>query len=219
MECVWSPRTSSSPLREWTTLHERRQRFMLTQVHKCLLNLAPPYRTNKFKLNSSLYTRTRVSWNIHLGQPKSEHSRSSFEYSGALHYNRLPLTSKLCHHEVVQNLPPRNNVLIMFYIFYNLYRTCMKTYRYGGCSIPIQMNYLFIFKHVICVRFTYIVNRQVYNLVICPWHIFPLYRTLAKLSPPFSARTLGIIGDWAYNRERRVFTRIYAHPRPQIEVY
>ncbi len=30
-----------------------------------------------------------------------------------------------------------------------------------------------------------------------------VYRTLAKLSPPFSARTLG---DWG------VFTRIYAHP-------
>ncbi len=30
-----------------------------------------------------------------------------------------------------------------------------------------------------------------------------------EISPPFSARTLGIIGDWAYNRERRVFTRIY----------
>ncbi len=46
-----------------------------------------------------------------------------------------------------------------------------------------------------------------------------MYRTLAKISPPFSARTLGIIGDWAYNRERRVLTRIYAHPRPQIEAY
>ncbi len=45
------------------------------------------------------------------------------------------------------------------------------------------------------------------------------YRTLAKINPPFSARTLGIIGDWAYNHERRVFTRIYAHPRPQIEAY
>ncbi len=44
------PRTSSSPLRDqlgWTTLHERRQRFMLTQVHKCLLNLAPPYLTEQ----------------------------------------------------------------------------------------------------------------------------------------------------------------------------
>ena len=80
----------------WTTLHERRQRFMLTKVHKCLLNLAPPYLTNKFKLNSLLYSGTRGSGNIHLGQPKSEHYRRRFEYSGALHYNRLPLTSKLC---------------------------------------------------------------------------------------------------------------------------
>ena len=46
-----------------------------------------------------------------------------------------------------------------------------------------------------------------------------LYRTLAKIRPPFSARSLGLLGDWAFNRERRVFIRIYAHPRPQIEVY
>ena len=46
-----------------------------------------------------------------------------------------------------------------------------------------------------------------------------LYRTLAKIRPPFSARSLGLLGDWAFNRERRFFIRIYAHPRPQIEVY
>ncbi len=32
-------------------------------------------------------------------------------------------------------------------------------------------------------------------------------------------RSLGLLGDWAFNRERRVFIRIYAHPRPQIEIY
>ena len=31
----------------------------------------------------------------------------------------------------------------------------------------------------------------------------PFIPYLAKISPPFSARTLGLIGDWAYNRERR----------------
>ncbi len=45
------------------------------------------------------------------------------------------------------------------------------------------------------------------------------YRTLAKIRPPFSARSLGLLGDWAFNRKRRVFIRTYAHPRPQIEVY
>ncbi len=135
------PRTSSSPFRHqlgWITLHERHQRFMLTQVHKCLLNLSPPYLTNKFKLNSSLYSGTRGSGNI--GQPKSEHYRSSFEYSGALHYNRLPLTSKLCSTtKSIQNLQlykhPRNTLFFYFITF--IYRTYMKTYRYGGCSIPI----------------------------------------------------------------------------------
>ena len=86
--------SSSSPLRDqlgWTTLHERRQRFMLTQVHKCL-NLAPDEQVQA-QLISVHWIRKH-----HLGQPKSEHYRRSFEYSGALHYmyNRLPLTSKLC---------------------------------------------------------------------------------------------------------------------------
>ena len=40
-----------------------------------------------------------------------------------------------------------------------------------------------------------------------------------KIRPPFSARSLDLLGDWAFNRERRVFIRIYAHLRPQIEVY
>ncbi len=157
------PRTSSSPLRDqlgWTTLHERRQRFMLTQVHKCLLNLAPPYLTNKFKLNSTLYTGTRGSGNIHLGRPKSEHYRRSFEYSGALHYNRLPLTLKLCpHHKVFQKPPwklnkhPRNTSFVgFFYFFYFFvtviilcYRTCMKTC-YGGCSISYSNSNLPIYQ-------------------------------------------------------------------------
>ena len=44
------------------------------------------------------------------------------------------------------------------------------------------------------------------------------YRTLAKIRPPFSARSLGLLGDWEFNREQRVFIRTYAHPQPQIEV-
>ncbi len=64
-----------------------------------------------------------------------------------------------------------------------------------------------------------------YNLAMASIIIIPdnnnlyLYRTLAKIRPPFSARSLGLLGDWAFNRERRVFIRIYAHSRPQIEVY
>ena len=42
------------------------------------------------------------------------------------------------------------------------------------------------------------------------------YHTLAKIRPPFFARSLG--WDWAFNRERRVFIRIYAHPRPEINL-
>ncbi len=40
-----------------------------------------------------------------------------------------------------------------------------------------------------------------------------MYCTLAKIRPPFSARSLDFLGDWAFNREWRVFIRIYAHPR------
>ena len=87
------PRTSSSTLREqlgWTTLHKRRHMFMLAQVHKCLLNQAPAYLADKFRLNSTMYSTTRGASNIHLKQPNTEHFRSTFEFQGALHYNHLP---------------------------------------------------------------------------------------------------------------------------------
>ncbi len=66
-------------------------------------------------------------------------------------------------------------------------------------------------------------NSFIHNMCTIETKIFfahsRTYRTLAKIRPPFSARSLGLLGDWAFNRERRVFIRIYTHPRPQIEVY
>lgn len=92
------PLTRSSPLRQqlnWTTLHQRCHSNMLCQVHRCTLKLAPNYLSSKFMFNSSMYTNTRGAINLHINQPKSEFYRSSFEYQGAFHYNRLPLNVRL----------------------------------------------------------------------------------------------------------------------------
>ena len=64
-----SPRTPSSSLRHqlnWSTLHQRRHNLMMKQVHRCALNLAPPYLCSKFTRNSTAYTtNTRGALNFH----------------------------------------------------------------------------------------------------------------------------------------------------------
>ena len=87
------PLTHSSPL---SSRHQRRHNInMLCQVYRCTLKLAPNYLSSKFMFNSSGYTNTRRAINLHINQPKSEFYRSSFEYQGAFHYNRLPLNVRL----------------------------------------------------------------------------------------------------------------------------
>ncbi len=124
----------------------------------------PPYLTNKFKLNSTLYTGTRGSGNIHLGRPKSEHHRRSFEYSGALHYNRLPLTFKIMpRHEVFQKPPwklnkhPKNTSFVGFCCCCN----CGVYVIYIGpawkpamvdAAFPIQIQSIYMFTTVIEVQ-------------------------------------------------------------------
>ena len=88
------PRTPSAPLRErlnWTTLHQRRHKFMLYQVHRCVTKQAPPYLAKKFKKNSTFYSHTRGAEKLHLSRPSSEYYRQSFEFQGALNYNKLPI--------------------------------------------------------------------------------------------------------------------------------
>ena len=87
-------RSPSSPLRQqlnWSSLYLRRHHLMLNQVHRCALNLAPPYLCSKFILNSITYTNTRGANNFHIKQPNTNYYRSTFEYQGAYHYNRLLL--------------------------------------------------------------------------------------------------------------------------------
>jgi len=90
------PRTNSDSLRQalsWTTLKARRHNAMLSQVHRCVKGQAPFYLSSKFTLNSSFgYNGTRGASKLHLKQPQSQHYHSSFEFQGAMAYNRLPET-------------------------------------------------------------------------------------------------------------------------------
>ena len=77
------PRPPSAPLREflgWHTLHQRRHRAMLSQVHRCILNHAPSYLCSKFQWNSTRYSSTREQINSTLAGPArnfTEHLLSS----------------------------------------------------------------------------------------------------------------------------------------------
>jgi len=88
------PRTSSNLLREtlgWTSLKNRRHVAMLGQVHRCINGKAPSYLACKFTRNSSMgYNHTRGANKLHLGQPKTCHYHSSFEFQGAKCFNELP---------------------------------------------------------------------------------------------------------------------------------
>ncbi len=58
------------------------------------------------------------------------------------------------HHQVVQNLSVNStNIIETQFFFYNIARTCMK-YHYGGCRIPIQMNYLSIYLSIYEYNYT-----------------------------------------------------------------
>ena len=88
------PRTHSESLRQtlgWTTLKKRRQNNMLCQVHRCLQGHAPQYLCHKFCTNAeSGYKGTRGENKLHLSRPLTNSYRSTFEFQGALSYNKLP---------------------------------------------------------------------------------------------------------------------------------
>ena len=90
------PRTSSDSLRQvlgWTTLKARRHNAMLSQVHRCVKGQAPHCLSSKFCLNSSFgYDGTRGANKLHLKQPQSQWYHTSFEFQGAVAYNKLPET-------------------------------------------------------------------------------------------------------------------------------
>ena len=87
------PRTSSEPLRKtlgWSTLKKRRHINMLCQVHRCLQGHAPQYLRNKFSTNAeSGYKGTRGENKLHLQRPLTDNYRRTFEFQGALSYNKL----------------------------------------------------------------------------------------------------------------------------------
>ena len=82
------PGTRSQPLRQylgWNTLEQRRHNAMLSQVHRCLLNIAPKYMCSKFTKNSVRnlnYPSTRGADNLHLKRPLTNSYRTC--------YNSLP---------------------------------------------------------------------------------------------------------------------------------
>ena len=91
------PCTDSESLRHalgWSTLKRRRHNAMLYQVHRSIHNGAPSYLGSKFIKNSALgYTVTCGFDKLHLRRPCTNLYRNSFEFQGALHYNKLP-----CNH-------------------------------------------------------------------------------------------------------------------------
>ena len=88
------PRTSSEALCNdlgWTTLHVRRHKAMLYQVHRCLHKRAPTYLCNKFFTNAEFgYQRTRGGNKLHLLQPNTNYYKTTFEFQGAKSFNSLP---------------------------------------------------------------------------------------------------------------------------------
>ena len=92
------PRTASEPLRQTlrlTTLEKRRHYAMLSQVHRYCTGNGPAYLSCKFTTNQAFgYTSTRGSGKLHLHRPLTEFYRSSFEFQGATHYNKLPKATR-----------------------------------------------------------------------------------------------------------------------------
>ena len=90
------PRTSSDSLRQvlgWTTLKARRHNAMLSQVHHCVKGQAPNCLSSKFTLNSSFgYNGTHGANKLYLKQPQTQYYHTSFEFKGAMAYNKLPET-------------------------------------------------------------------------------------------------------------------------------
>lgn len=75
----------------WTTLNLRRHNSMLCLVHLCCSVQAPTFLCSKLRKNSDLaYAGTRGSTKLHLLRPKTNYYHTSFEFQGAMHYNKLP---------------------------------------------------------------------------------------------------------------------------------
>jgi hypothetical protein len=68
-------------------------------MYKCMNGLAPEYLTEFFKKWSSVnnYTLRSTSLdNLHVQKPNTNFGKRSFQYSGIILWNSLPLTLKEC---------------------------------------------------------------------------------------------------------------------------
>ena len=82
---------------KWQTLEERRLYFLSTLMYKAIHGTAPQYMCNQLLMACEYHnrdTRYASSLNVHVPKPKHESFRNSFQYSGAIVWNRLPLFLK-----------------------------------------------------------------------------------------------------------------------------
>ena len=84
---------------EWLTIYNRINYFRAVMMYKCMNGLAPEYLTEFFKKGSSVnnYTLRSTSLdNLHVQRPNTNFGKRTFQYSGIILWNSLPLTLKEC---------------------------------------------------------------------------------------------------------------------------
>ena len=141
------PQTRSEPLRQrlgWTSLHQRRHLAFLKQVHRYINKRAPVYPLEKFQTNSNFgYCGTRGEGKLHLKRPLSDFYRSSFEFQGAFHFNRLLLV--LEHYLVQKLLLLHIKKFHVNNLFLNIYINCL-------IYLVFVKSYCFTFESLACMR-------------------------------------------------------------------
>ena len=72
-------------------LFQQRCVFVVSQIHKCVLKVAPVYLLSMFSSNSSFgYSCTRGRDRLHLFRPKTDYGKNTLQFKGAQLYNSLP---------------------------------------------------------------------------------------------------------------------------------
>ena len=84
---------------EWLTIYNRIHYFRAVMMNKCMNCLAPEYLTEFFKKYSFVNNYTLISTNLdnlHVQRPNTNFGKRTFQYSGIILWNSLPLTLKEC---------------------------------------------------------------------------------------------------------------------------
>ena len=88
------PRTSSHccfRALNWINLFQQHCVFVVYQVHRCVLKVAPAYLLSKFSSNLSFgYGSTRGRDKLHLFRPQTDFGKNTLQFRGAQLYNGLP---------------------------------------------------------------------------------------------------------------------------------